>query len=163
MPLHHPPKRSATYPGNLHAKRPKKVALQRDFRQEPSLPPVSSPEAFLESYPEGRALPINASELRWHPDSHEQFSDSSYLSTTEGSQASNDDEDFMEPLGGSWALDQCNSLYHVLDGEYSYGHDISPLANPYQTQGTSGYSFGQNCFDTQMQPFVGDIVQALAM
>jgi hypothetical protein len=70
-------------------------------------------------------------------------------------------EDFMLSLGSSWALDQCDNLYDLLDGEYFYLHDTSHLAGPYQVQGTTAHPPGhiQSFPDFHIQSPSGDMFE----
>lgn len=123
------PKRAATYPGNLHAKRVKKAVPMQNISPSSSLPTFATPSVIdVLSTSSEPGVSIEVSDLYSPDTSHiEQPSDGSPLSETHDSQH----EDFLPALGNTWALDQCNDLYDLLDGE-SYIQDLSYPAEPFQ-------------------------------
>ena len=130
------PRRAATYPGNLHCKRVKKAAPVRNMSPTPSLSSSATPAVinvlptlFSESGAFTEVSDLCSLDAR----AIEQPSDSRSLSTINDSQEYRH-EDFMPTLGNTWALDQCNDLYDLLDGEYSYVHDLPHPAKPFQVQ-----------------------------
>ena len=123
-------KRAATYPGNLHAKR-KKAAPVQNISPTSSLPTSATPaiiDVLSTSFSEP-GISIEVSDL-YSLDTREieQPSDGSPLS-----EAYDSHENFLPTLGNTWALDQCNDLYDLLDGE-SYIQDLPHLAEPFEVQ-----------------------------
>ena len=124
-------KRAATYPGNLHAKR-KKAAPVQNISPTSSLPTSATP-AIIDvpstSFSEP-GISFEVSDL-YSLDTRdiEQPPDGSPFSETYDSQH----EDFLPALGNTWALDQCNDLYDLLDGE-SYIQDLPHPAVPFEVQ-----------------------------
>jgi len=121
---------AATYPGNLHAKR--KKAAPQNISPTSSLPTSATP-AIIDvpstSFSEP-GISIEVSDL-YSLDTRdiEQPPDGSPFSETYDSQH----EDFLPALGNTWALDQCNDLYDLLDGE-SYIQDLPHPAVPFEVQ-----------------------------
>jgi len=123
-------RRTATYPGNLHAKRKKAVPVQ-NISPTSSLPTSATP-AVIDMLSTSISEPgsIEVSDL-YSLDTRdiEQPSDGSPLSETYDSRH----EDFLPALGNTWALDQCDDLYDLLDGE-SYIQNLPHPAEPFEVQ-----------------------------
>lgn len=157
------PKRAATYPSIRPSGRNKWAALKRSV--SPGQGPVA-PTPLLPTRLWALASPVwdmppeltssasgETADAYWLSDDNEtaavghsnQLPDVGSLSMIEDFQE-HKPEDFTAPLGTSWALDQCNSLYDLLDGDYPYLHDTA-LAVSYRLHDTFAYFPGHGFSD----------------
>ncbi|KAF9444602.1 hypothetical protein P691DRAFT_807138 [Macrolepiota fuliginosa MF-IS2] len=174
LPRARVPKRSATYPGGNFSKRTIRISLEEKPPKHtlPSVPPPSPTQLWTLSSPTWGSSPETSSILSIEAvdvyclsgendataeEGYGQVSDMGSLSTIEASQETRLD-DFMAPLGSSWALDQCSRLYDLPDGNYSYAHDVTHSAGSDQAQDYLTYPPAHGFSDIQTRSFCSEVL-----